>query len=109
MQFTSMLPPHKKKIRLGNIAVSMGDLDLDEFSQFLTSLTFPKLTQFLLEQFSRENADEDVLDETFDYFLFYGAGGLYSKTKIYWLFDSELEWSLEQAALVSTLSSSIWC
>eukprot|EP01127_Copromyxa_protea_P016053 TRINITY_DN4711_c0_g1_i1.p1 TRINITY_DN4711_c0_g1~~TRINITY_DN4711_c0_g1_i1.p1 ORF type:complete len:345 (+),score=56.22 TRINITY_DN4711_c0_g1_i1:39-1037(+) len=46
-----------------------------DLSEFLSTLSFPKLVDFMLEQFSREDVDEDLLDETFDYFLFIGAGG----------------------------------
>lgn len=53
----------------------MAEADLDDFSEFLTSLSFPKLVTFMLEQFAKDEVDDDILDETFDYFLFFGAGG----------------------------------
>jgi hypothetical protein len=49
--------------------------DQEDLSEFLCTLSFPKLVNFMLEQFARDDVDDDILDETFDYFLFIGAGG----------------------------------
>lgn len=54
---------------------SMDESDLDAYSEFLTTLSFPKLISFLLEQFARDDIEDDLLDETFDYFLYIGSGG----------------------------------
>eukprot|EP01126_Amoeba_proteus_P059262 TRINITY_DN7726_c0_g1_i6.p1 TRINITY_DN7726_c0_g1~~TRINITY_DN7726_c0_g1_i6.p1 ORF type:complete len:679 (+),score=161.81 TRINITY_DN7726_c0_g1_i6:93-2039(+) len=64
---------------------------MEDFQSLLESLSFPDLVSFIILQYNDPNADNDELDESFDYFLFVASGGSDPRGNRYSLVENEKE------------------